>query len=385
MCGLGKNISSVGYYQLESAPEEGCTILIALGRASAESRTIIAKNRDIASIGPAEIMVLGRATGENSYLGMSTVQNPSEVTLGINDKGVICNTAGRYCWEANNPGVNSGAIIRRGLQTAITAKDLVSDVQHIVKTEGKSRNGSAFACADQKELYVVETYQKTNEVYGPLKDTVLAYGNYTLIDKMREYERLSRGHRRGRRAQELMEQYQGDITVAFMIRFCRDHEGIPERAYIWNDQNICTHGFGIDTRGSGICMTDRSHPELLNAVWCSLNRPCHTPYLPFFMGINQIPDEYGSSEAYETFEALGAALEEIPQFKDRVMQYWEAFEHQTLREASFLEKRAVELADKGEEGRAREMLTEFVTSKGQKAVVDAEKITERIRQESLLS
>jgi len=371
--------------QLERAPEEGCTVLISVGRASAEGRTIIAKNRDVASVGPAEIMVLQIPHEGNRYLGMSTVEDPSSVTLGINEKGVICNTAGRYCREANNPGTNAGVIISRGLQSAQTAKEMVARVEEIVRTEGKSRNGSAFASGDQTESYVVETYQRVSEVYGPLRDTVLAYGNYALIDKMKEHERKSRGHRRGRRAQRLMEKHKGKITVPLMIRFCRDHERTPERAYIWDDDNICTHGFSIDTRGSGLCVTNKEYPELLNVIWGSLNRPCHTPYIPFFMGMNQIPDEFATSKAYEAFEALGTRLEEIPKFKGQVQEYWEALEYQTLRETIFLEKKVLELADKGEEDLGREMLTRFVTARGQQAVANARKITERIQQQGLLS
>lgn len=367
------------------AIEEGCTILISLGHSSGDGRTIVAKNRDVSSVSPAEIMVLDMPKGGNKYLGISTIENSSGLTLGINEKGVISTMAGRYCWKSNNPGVNSGVINKRGLQSVHSAKEMAAKIQEIVETEGKSKNGAAFTCADPKEGYVVETYQKISEVYGPLKDAVFAYGNYTLTEKMKQYEKKSRGHRRGKRAQELMEKFKGELTVPLLIQFCRDHEQTPDQAFIWDDNTICTHGFSMDTRGSGICVATKRYPELLNVIWAALNNPCKTPYIPFYMGTAQIPEEYATPKAYETFEALAMALEEIPKFKQHVRQYWEAFEFQTLREASFLEKKVKELAENGKEDEAKEMLTEFITIKARKAVEDARKITERILQESLIS
>jgi hypothetical protein len=107
--------------------------------------------------------------------------------------------------------------------------------------------------------------------------------------------------------------------------------------------------------------------------------------VPFYIGITRIPEIYAGGDAYHVFEALGVALEEAPEFKQAVRRHWEAFEFQTLREGSFLEKQVAELADSGSMDEAREILTGFVAEKAQKALADARVITEKINKEKLIS
>ena len=123
----------------------------------------------------------------------------------------------------------------------------------------------------------------------------------------------------------------------------------------------------------------------MSALWCAFNQPCKTPYIPFYIGINRIPEVYAGADAYHTFESLALALEENPGFKQTVRQYWEAFEFQTAREGSFLEKQVAELADNGSVDEAQEILTDFVAEKALRAVADARKITEKINKERLIA
>jgi hypothetical protein len=114
-------------------------------------------------------IVLANSQGSNKYLGIASVADPVSLTLAMNDQGAMVNTAGRYCLETDNPGVNSGVIIRRSIQSARSAVDLATSVREIVSREGKSKNGSAFACVDSTEAYIVETYQKQEAVIGHLQ------------------------------------------------------------------------------------------------------------------------------------------------------------------------------------------------------------------------
>ena len=65
---------------------------------------------------------------------------------------------------------------------------------------------------------MVEGYKKVSEICGPFRDTIFAYGNYGLTEKLKLYAKMSRGHRRAKRAYKLMRQYRGELTVPFMIR-----------------------------------------------------------------------------------------------------------------------------------------------------------------------
>jgi hypothetical protein len=317
-------------------------------------------------------------------MGVATVGDPSSLTLAMNDQGTIINTAGRYCLEPNNPGVNSGVIIRRSIESARNAGELAAGIKEIVGKEGKSKNGSAFACVDGKDAYIVETYQKKSEILGPLRDTIFTYGNYTVPKAMKPYEKRPRGYQRAKKARELMEGHGGGVTVPFMIKVCRDHERPPDVSLLWDDYNVCTHGYGRDTRGSGICAADRKHPALLSTLWAALNLPCCTPHLPFYLGMTHVPEDFATATAYETFESLGMALEKVPGLKPGVRQYWEAFEFQTLREMGPLESRVRDLADGGKSAEAAELLTEFVAGKAEKAIADVEKITRKILRKSII-
>jgi hypothetical protein len=372
------------YISRNGGQEEDCTVMLAVGRASGDGRAVVAKNRDVETISSPEIVVLENHSGRNTYLGIATIADPSSLTLAMNDKGIIINTAGRYCLEPMNPGVNSGVIIRRSIERAGSAGELSALVQDIVTREGKSKNGSAFACADAHEAYIVETYQKQCEVMGPLKNTLFTYGNFMVTEKMKPYEKRPRGYQRAKRARELMEKHEGGVTIPSMIGVCRDHEKPPALSLLWDDYNVCTHGYGRDTRGSGICFADRRHPALLSVLWAALNLPCRTPYIPFYMGMTQVPADFATAKAYETFESLGAALEKVPEFKPQVRQYWEAFEFQTLRETGPLEIRARKLSDGGRQEEAAELLTNFVAARAIKALADAEKITKKVLRKSII-
>jgi len=363
------------------ASSQHCTVLCSVGNCSLGRHGLVAENRDVASVGAAEIMVAGNPEGGNRYLGISTDGNPSSLTIGINEKGVISGMAARYCHPMSAQGIPAGVIINRCLQSAGSAEEMAAQIQAIIRTEGKNRAGSAFSCADYRELYVVEGYKKASEIFGPLKDTVFAYANYALTDRLKRYEKVSRGHQRATQAFTLLDQHRGALTVPFLIRFCRDHEHPPDTAYTWDDRNICTHGFGNDTRGSGICLSHRKYPHLLSVLWSAFNQPCKTPYVPFYIGINRLPKVYTHAEAYTVFENLAVLLEYYPEYQTAVRTYWEAFEMQTLREGENMEKRVAELAEGRRTDAARELLTGFVAGKADRAVADAFKITKKIKRD----
>ena len=382
---MSKGERLVGNYHRQREQEwGGCTVMCAVGSATGDGRAIAVKNRDVAITSAPEIVILANSPGNNKYLGIASVENPANLTLAMNDKGVIINMAGRYCLESDNPGVNSGVVISRSIRLAGSGKELADIVKEIVTHEGKSKNGTAFTCLDAGEAYIVEAYQKKVEISGPLKDTLFTYGNYMLTEAMKPYEKRSRGRKRAKRALDLMETQRGGVTVPFMMTVCRDHERPPDASRRWDDNNICTHGSVMDTRGSGICVADRKHPALLSALWAALNLPCRTPYLPFYIGMTSVPEGFATAQAYETFESLGEALGKVPALQPEVRQYWEAFELQTLREAGIMEDQARKLIESGKAAEAAELLTQFAAAKAKKALTDAAKLTKKILRRSIM-
>jgi len=353
--------------------EEGCTVILILGRAALDGRTYVAKNRDVPTINSPEIIRLSE-TGQEKTLGISSLEEPEGFTLGLNTQGVTVNTAGRFCHKPDNLGVSGGTIIKRSLAKATGAKEATELIVEIVGKEGKSKNGTAFACVDPQEAYIVETYQKKSETIGPLKNVFFAYGNYMLSPGMKAFEKKKRGEKRALRAENLLKERTGAITLPFLFRLMRDHETPPDLSLPWDDGNICTHGYERDSRASGICVLDRQYPRWLSVLWASLNLPCLTPFLPFYIGIREVPFAFTSARAYEIFEDLNLALGKSPSLREAACHFWEAFEYQTLREAVPYEGNVRLSLERKNEAKAEEMLTTFVFARTREALSSAEKM-----------
>ena len=163
---------------LEEEFSRGCTVLCSVGKCTRDRHGLVAENRDVPSVGSAEIMVMHNPKEGNKYLGISTAGNPSSLTVGVNEKGVISSMAARYCHKMSTQGLHAGVIISRCLQNADSAGEMATQIQALIQKEGKNKSGSAFSCADYRAFYVVEGYKKESEICGPFRDTIFTYGNY---------------------------------------------------------------------------------------------------------------------------------------------------------------------------------------------------------------
>jgi dipeptidase len=100
-------------------------------------------------------------------------------------------------------------------------------------------------------------------------------------------------------------------------------------------------------------------------MWITFGQPCISPFLPFYIGINAIPDIVSTkaNPVAQVFERLRLALDYHPEYRPEITHYCTVFEIQTIEEAEKLEADIIILADDGKEMEARALLTEFVEKK----------------------
>jgi hypothetical protein len=87
--------------------------------------------------------------------------------------------------------------------------------------------------------------------------------------------------------------------------------------------------------------------------------------------MTKVPEEFRTNTATEIFEDLRRALESHPEYREKITDYWTAFELEAFEETLPLEARVLELLKDRKEGEARKLLTEFVTSRCGEALAAA--------------
>ena len=93
-----------------------------------------------------------------------------------------------------------------------------------------------------------------------------------------------------------------------------------------------------------------------------------SPFLPVYIGISELPKALATTEAFDRFEKLRAILEYHPEYRDDITGYWSAFEIRTIEERYLVERNAAKLAEAGDIGGARGLLTDFVAQRSNAAL-----------------
>jgi dipeptidase len=138
-----------------------------------------------------------------------------------------------------------------------------------------------------------------------------------------------------------------------------------------------------------IIKPSKSHPALLSCIWSGLGFPLTSPYLPFYMGVDELPralergDQPGDF-AY-VFDQLYRRVFSLsiedgrPVFSVDVARLkmvtdgCRAFDGETYRQSVEVESRAAALAAQGRESEARKLLTDFLNARTN-AALDAANI-----------
>ncbi len=261
---------------------------------------------------------------------------------------------------------------------------------------------------DTKEGYCLEGANfvygdpSNHAIHGPMTDQVFVSANFFISERLKTQAEagIGAGYTRAKRLWQLLIDRQYDsitmqpslpphdntimppsshgsgITLSYFMKCLRDHGNISpgeERlsCYVPEERGqgaLCAHGVFEYTTNAFFGVVKTHHTDLFSCEWMTPSQPCMSPFLPIYIGINEVPKALATTQAFDLFEKLRAALEYHPEYRDEVTQHWSAFEIRTIEESYLVEGKAAQLADRGNIDEARSLLTDFVTQKSNQAI-----------------
>jgi hypothetical protein len=288
--GAGEPVSLLLAYNLygELAAADGCTVMAALGTASATGRTLLMKNSDQlgndSMVGPGfhlhkDIYVIQATQAANGrrIVGLSAA-GATGIKVGVNDAGVAAGSniartselAARKTDVSQVRASDRTQLLREGLEeeTAVAAAERI-----LAKTmEAPTSTPGNMEFADAAEAWVLETsYDRfASEVTrdGPLVRT----NRFQTLEYLNDPGDASSRDRYGR-CHALLEAAAagGGATFEDLVAASADHANGP------GESSICRHGddYHEETSlGAGVIEIDPERPER-SRIALALGKPCH--------------------------------------------------------------------------------------------------------------
>jgi hypothetical protein len=331
----------------------------------------------------------------------------------MNDKGIILSGGGRVARQfAPYPGKAHYRPKTELLRTCNSAAEFVKIWSETHTKYGSPHGSSCTLVVDTREGYCLEganfVYgdRANHAIHGPMTDQVFVSANFFISRRLKTMaeEGIGAGYTRAGRLWQLLidRQYDcvtmqpsrpantgdkmppfvrgGGITPAYFMQCLRDHGNINPRegknsCYVPEERGqgaLCCHGLWEYTTNAYFGISRTEYTDLFTCEWITPNQPCISPFLPIYIGINELPRSWSTSEGFDHFERLRAQMDFHPEYRDRITEYWTGFEIRTIEESTLAEARADKLADAGDKNGARTVLTEFVTEKSNEAMTDCQ-------------
>jgi hypothetical protein len=257
---------------------------------------------------------------------------------------------------------------------------------------------------DPKEGFYIEGVNyvygdpHNHAVHGPMTDQVFAAGNFLVTERLKQYESgIGAGYNRAKRVWQMMIDRQYDcavmantilpsvgfsssigMTLAYFMSIWRDHGNVsPEEQkkslYVPEERGaltVCCHGLLEYTAKSFISVSVEHNTNLLSCMWMTPGQPCISPFLPFFIGINEVPGIFNTTAnpLACVYENLRAALDFHQEYREEITRYFTVFEYQTIAQAEKIEADVNKLVSEKNAAGARELLTKFVKDKCDEAM-----------------
>ena len=301
---------------------EGCTVLMAVGKASATGDTIFLKNSD--KVGSESYV--GPNSHKNKEINVIALLNPKEghkiigvaaagsiaLKMGLNDKGVATGSNISRTKELGLRGtekdaiqmkaLDRGVLMSEGLEKGRSALDAAKAIlpgllEHPMSTPGN------LEFADAQEAIIIEgSYQEMATQI--VRDDVAARSNGFVLLKALNNENDLSSICRYIRCLQLLNEHKGRVTSEKMIEFSMDHANGP------GPNSICRHGahFSEETSLSAAVMEiDGKSPER-SKITIALGKPCHAwrakeahITLDMTMGLKDIPEGLKDGEIWKQF------------------------------------------------------------------------------------
>jgi dipeptidase len=322
----------------------------------------------------------------------------------LNEKGVSATETGKFSLTfPPYPGKAEYLYLGDLMRTSGSAREYVEKwEQNFTKYGYISCVGRTIV--DPKEGYYIEGVNyafgdpQNHAVHGPMTDQVFAAGNFFVSERLKQYELgIGSGYNRAKRVWQLLIDRQYDcttevrtptseggytsesgITLPYFMSVWKDHGNIsPEEqrksSYIPEERGaltVCCHGAAHFTARCFLSVSVEHHTNLLSCMWITFGQPCVAPFLPFYIGVDEIPEiaNTRSNPLAQVFENLRLALDYHPEYRAEITRYFSIFEQQTIDQAEKMEIDVINLADKGKATKARKLVTEFVAKKCNEAL-----------------
>jgi dipeptidase len=384
---------------MSPSPLFGCDTLVATSSATADGSVIFAKNSDRH---PSECQHLklypardwdADAVVRCQYLSIPQVRHTHRVLgsqpfwmwgfeHGVNEHGVaIGNEAIWTKALRQNIGLLGMDLIRLGLERGATAREALEAMTALLEAHGQGGSprhhdpqavcyDSSFILADPREAWVLETSghdwaaRRVEGVYSisnipslgtefdAASPALRARAGLDFARDLGDYEGHPQTSGQGRcaRSRALLQQRAGQIGIADMMTFLRDHGPATEfQNPAALGPTICMHPQPGQTAAS---MVVHLQPERLTA-WCSLVTPCMSVFLPFYLDTD-VPPVLGHGAATFTADSpwwrikqlLDSAGGDWAACFPRIRGRWDNWERALLCEA-------VECSNAGHEERNR--------------------------------
>jgi hypothetical protein len=332
----------------------------------------------------------------------------------MNDKGVILAAGGRHARQLTPvPDAPKNRSKMELLRTCNSAAEFVKAWSEDFAKYGGRGSGCTLV-VDTKEGYGLEGANVMSKdspsyaIHGPMTDQVFVSANFFISKRLKAFAEggVGSGYNRAKRMWQLLidRQYDtitmqpsrptltgdkmppftrgGGITPAYFMKCLRDHGNMNPRdgsysCYVPEERGqgaLCCHGLWEYTVAAYFGVTRTEYTDLLTCEWITPNQPCISPFLPVYIGINELPEALATTKAYNLFENLRAKMDYHPAYRDDITEFWTGFEIRAIEESTLAEAKAAQMVDQGDKQAARVALTEFVARKCDEAMATCQQM-----------
>ena len=301
---------------------EGCTVLMAVGKASATGSTIFLKNSDKGGsdsyVGPnchrnkeINVVLVLHPHGGHKIMGVGAA-GFTGLKMGLSNQGVAMGSNISRTKELADHGLEKdptkikaldrGAFMREGLEKGRSALGAAQAILPRLLENPMSTPGN-IEFADARQAVIIEGSYRELAV-EIITDDVAARSNcFVLLKGLNREDDLSSicRHTRG---QQLLKEHKGKVTIKQMISFSMDHENGP------GPNSICRHGshFSEETSLSAAVMEINGKSPEKSKIAVALGKPCHAwrakeahIFLDLSMGPEDIPEGFRQGHTFEKF------------------------------------------------------------------------------------
>jgi isopenicillin-N N-acyltransferase-like protein len=247
----------------EKAAWQGCTDLVARGRATADGSTLVAHTNDLGPEVEDDLVILKVQAGdEPEFLGISV--GGVGYSAGFNAAGISM-TGNQVSCNDIRPGVPRLLIVR-----AILAAQRLEEAMNACLLPRRASNYNNVIADAYGEVYSMEGSATDCEpIY--IDGDILAHANHYVSSPMRRFEAdrndVGGSVIRHNRALRLLRENYGQLTPELFQDLLADHANYPG--------SICKHGLESVTVFSLIIDLNRRH------AWIGRGRPCQTTYFEY--------------------------------------------------------------------------------------------------------